>query len=416
MRAEEPRAGYRHSDKDMSTHRVSRALGLRLAVCIGGLLCFGGARLAAQPASPAPELVAVLPFETTTALPTEVNLATERVREELLGTGKFSTVDPQRVDKVLKDLGLQKTGCIVVKCAVEVGKKLGVRRVVTGSLTVKDTNHWVVSGYLVDVDKAQTLHASTVQTEGGSLSFISDAVAVVAARIAEVPPPSEALAEGGVSEQAAAAQVELWPAEKKATWSIAVDFPASYTFDHDKANKRVNAAGGFGQYNDTTTHNITGAGVFLISPWHVGIGYESYTIKQDITVGPQTGNNGCTPNCDGSIELTMYMVDILIDIPMRYLNLGLGYGSGEASYNILLSQQGGGGGGGGGPLPVRHANVDQIFVMLGLPLGRHFDVHLGYHLVSVEEKGIVGTGQNNGPFDTLQASGELYTLGARYNF
>lgn len=389
----------------------SRALGLQIAVCIGGLLCLGAERLAAQPASLVTEPVAVLPFETTTALPTEVSLATDRVREELLGTGKFSLVDPQRVDTVLKDLGLQKTGCIVVKCAVEAGKKLGVRRVVTGSLTVKDTNHWIVSGYLVDVDKAQTLHASTVQTEGGSLSFISDAVAVVAARIAEVPPPAEVLAGGGVTEQATAEQLELWPSAKSATWAIAVDLPVAYTFDHDKLNKRARGSGGFGQYNDTTTQNISGAAVFLISPWHVGIGYESYTIKQDISVGPRDPNNGCTQNCDGSIEFDLKMIDILIDIPMRYLNLGLGYGTGEASFDTILSPQQG-----QGPLPIRHANVDQYFVILGLPLGRHFDVHFGYHHVSVEEKDLFGAGQNQGPFDTLQASGDLVTFGARYNF
>jgi len=94
---------------------------------------------------------------------------------------------------------------------------------------------------------------------------------------------------------------------------------------------------------------------------------------------------------------------------MHYLNLGLGYGQGEADVDIVL------------PAivnsvvaPIRHANVTQAFVTLGIPLGARLDLHVGYHWVQVAEKDVVNS--NGGTPDKLQASGEMLSAGARLNF
>ena len=84
---------------------------------------------------------------------------------------------------------MQQTGCTSTECAVQVGKVLGVRRLVSGKITRLDGEHWLVSAQLIDVETAQTLRATSVQYTGSFFDFLRDGPPVLAARIAgtEVP-------------------------------------------------------------------------------------------------------------------------------------------------------------------------------------------------------------------------------------
>ena len=199
----------------------------------------------------------------------------------------------------------------------------------------------------------------------------------------------------------AAALLGFVPHAFAAGWALTVDTPLSYSFKEANVNK-TNAGGGVGQYDKQTTGDVSGSKVLLIAPFHVGVGYEDYSVSQDITI------SNCPSPCAGKAKINFQIIDVVIDIPLHYLNIGLGYGSGTANVDIELPQ------GAGGTLKVRNANVDQIFVTLGIPLGQHLDLHVGYHRVSVEEKDLV-TGGNSQP-DQLLVSGDMLSAGLRLNF
>jgi hypothetical protein len=192
-----------------------------------------------------------------------------------------------------------------------------------------------------------------------------------------------------------------------AGWSFTADSPVSYSFDQAHVNKMSPTSGGFAAYDHRTTTDVSGAKVMLIAPFHVGVGYEDYTVRDTTTVGAPGGP--CIGVCNGTFTMKVRMVDVMLDIPMHYLNLGVGYGQGEADVDIFL------------PAivnsvvaPIRHAAVTQAFLTLGIPLGMRWDLHLGYHWVQVEEKDVIG-GANPIP-DKLQAGGQMLSAGLRLNF
>lgn len=147
------------------------------------------------------EPVAIMAFDAVGASAAEVSATTDRLQDLLLRTNRFQLVDRARIDDVLKEQAFQQTGCTSTECAVQVGKVLGVRKLVTGKITKLDETHWVVSAALIDVESAETLRAPSLPYEGRFFDFLQNGVPSLADRLAETsspagaaPPPRPAIA------------------------------------------------------------------------------------------------------------------------------------------------------------------------------------------------------------------------------
>jgi formylglycine-generating enzyme required for sulfatase activity len=130
------------------------------------------------------ELVAVMDLQPVEARPAEALAITNQLRTHLLKTGKFTLVDRSQMEEILKEQALQQTGCTSEECAVQVGKLLGVRKIVAGSVTKLSDQLWQVSVLVLDVETAQTLQAETETYEGNLLTVIRGGVPDLAARLA----------------------------------------------------------------------------------------------------------------------------------------------------------------------------------------------------------------------------------------
>ncbi|MFI5400583.1 MAG: CsgG/HfaB family protein [SAR324 cluster bacterium] len=141
------------------------------------------------------EPVAIMAFDSVGASPAEVSATTDRLQDLLLRTNKFQLVDRARIDAVLKEQAFQQTGCTSTECAVQVGKVLGVHKLITGKVTKLDETHWVVSAALIDVESAETLRAPSLPYEGRFFDFLQNEVPTLADRLAgesgqqAAPPP-----------------------------------------------------------------------------------------------------------------------------------------------------------------------------------------------------------------------------------
>ena len=184
-----------------------------------------------------------------------------------------------------------------------------------------------------------------------------------------------------------------------AGWSLTADTPLSYTFDKSNANQPPPGCVGscYATWDHRSTGSVSGSKVLLIAPFHLGVGYEDYSIAQNLSIVPPCGGA-----CTGKVKANLQITDIAIDIPTRFLNFTLGYGAGQANVDILV----------GSPLPVHHVNVSQAFVAIGIPLGSALDIHAGYHWVSVEKKDFTTGGGTN----QILLNGQMLSAGLRLNF
>lgn len=81
--------------------------------------------------------------------------------------------------------GVVDSPCADTDCAVRAGRALGAQRVVWGQVTKVSALIWFVSGQLVDVSTATTVHAETLQFRGNVRDVIPRLAAILWRRMHE---------------------------------------------------------------------------------------------------------------------------------------------------------------------------------------------------------------------------------------
>jgi formylglycine-generating enzyme required for sulfatase activity len=132
------------------------------------------------------ELIAVLDLQPVSARKAEASALTDRLREELLKTGRYTLVDRSQIDAVLNEQAFQQAGCTEQECAVQAGRILGVRKLVVGRVTKLSDRLWLVSGIIVDVESARTLRAESVQHQGELVGLMQSGISILAHKLAGV--------------------------------------------------------------------------------------------------------------------------------------------------------------------------------------------------------------------------------------
>lgn len=74
------------------------------------------------------------------------------LRTQIIDSGKFTVVEREQMDLILKEQGLQLTGCTDAACAVEIGKLISARKILIGEVS-KLGKSFIISCRIVDVEK-----------------------------------------------------------------------------------------------------------------------------------------------------------------------------------------------------------------------------------------------------------------------
>jgi opacity protein-like surface antigen len=166
-------------------------------------------------------------------------------------------------------------------------------------------------------------------------------------------------------------------------WSFSADVPVHFAFDKKSADTKGN-----GQFERPSTTDVSGYKVALKTPFFLGVGYEDYTIKENL------GTN--LPLSPAQVEMTF--TDVFVELPIQVFNVSLGYGVGSAALT-------------GSQIPKsKPADAQQGFLVIGLPLGKMLDVHVGYHWIDAQHSDFTGAGA---PGDKTQLSGQMVSAGLR---
>jgi len=83
------------------------------------------------------------------------------LRGTLVESGNFKIIDRQNMEVILAEHGIQQTGCTTEECAVQIGKLLNVRRIITGSCG-KLGGWYIVIANIIDVETARFVSTKKV--------------------------------------------------------------------------------------------------------------------------------------------------------------------------------------------------------------------------------------------------------------
>ncbi len=126
--------------------------------------------------------VAILELTAKNAPQTYAEIVRDILEVNLHKTGTFEVLERNQMNVILKEQGLQVSGCVDTSCAVEIGKVLSADMVVVGSLF--KIQNYSISVKLVDVKNSNIIVADTEKVD--SEADIENAVNRLSIRIAKL--------------------------------------------------------------------------------------------------------------------------------------------------------------------------------------------------------------------------------------
>jgi TolB-like protein len=132
----------------------------------------------------AQETIAVIDLETVgvnqTVSPTLSNI----IRKTLMSSNRFVVIDRNQTDEILKEQGFQQSGCVSAECAVEVGKMLGVKFILSGTIS-KLGEMYIIDLQMLDVGTGKIIKLESEQFVG-KIEELIQPIKMVTNRIAGV--------------------------------------------------------------------------------------------------------------------------------------------------------------------------------------------------------------------------------------
>ncbi|MFH0882046.1 MAG: PEGA domain-containing protein [bacterium] len=158
-----------------------RSIIATFVVCLFPALCL--AQISTQ------TTVAVLDLDISGGIPQEYQRTlSDKLRQELFATGRFVVIERNRMEDILGEQGFQLAGCTSAECAVEVGKLLGVREIIAGSIGRVGQAHSVIVRR-IDVETGEIVDAKSVECLCTIEDVLSTRLRQVAYMMAGLAPP-----------------------------------------------------------------------------------------------------------------------------------------------------------------------------------------------------------------------------------
>ena len=126
-----------------------------------------------------PSFIAVVDFTGNNVSEGDCRALTDRLRAELFNTKYFKVIEREMMEEIIKEQGFQQSGCSTDECMVEVGKLIGVKKIVGGSIS-KVGRTYSVSSRIVSVETGKILKGATYDYKGEIDELLTTGMKMVA--------------------------------------------------------------------------------------------------------------------------------------------------------------------------------------------------------------------------------------------
>ncbi|MCK4445562.1 MAG: hypothetical protein KAW56_00610 [Candidatus Marinimicrobia bacterium] len=127
--------------------------------------------------------IAVIEFSGKNISKDETSILTDRLIIELVNTNKFTVLEREKMDEILKEQGFQISGCTSNECVVEIGQLTGVEKVVAGSIG-KVGDIYSISARIVSVETGKILATATYDYKGDIGNLLEKGMKIISLKLA----------------------------------------------------------------------------------------------------------------------------------------------------------------------------------------------------------------------------------------
>jgi len=126
-----------------------------------------------------PSFIAVVDFTGNNVSEGDCRALIDRLRAELFNTKHYKVIEREMMEEIIKEQGFQQSGCSTDECMVEVGKLIGVEKIVGGSIS-KVGRTYSVSSRIVSVETGKILKGATYDYKGEIDELLTTGMRMVA--------------------------------------------------------------------------------------------------------------------------------------------------------------------------------------------------------------------------------------------
>ena len=127
--------------------------------------------------------IAVFDFENNGLETHQVRQITSRLESELVKIEGLKVVERNKIDELLKEQRLQMSGFIKEGYLIDVGKMLGAKQVVLGSIGRITDNYYTITAKLVDVETSEMIQSADYDAENGLIQLLKDGLKIIASQL-----------------------------------------------------------------------------------------------------------------------------------------------------------------------------------------------------------------------------------------
>ena len=138
------------------------------------------------------EYIAIIDFSGINVSEGDAKALTQRLTSEMIKLEVYQVLERSEMKRLLEEQKFQYSGCVDMKCAVELGKMLGAKYMVVGSIS-KVGKTYSIDSRLIDVESSEA-YASGQYTYDGSIdTVVKYGMSSIAYQLSDLEPPPESL-------------------------------------------------------------------------------------------------------------------------------------------------------------------------------------------------------------------------------
>jgi hypothetical protein len=132
--------------------------------------------------------IAILDLDANNVTQAEARALSDRLRVEVFNAGIFDVMEREKMKSILDEMQFQLSGCTSNECAIEIGRLVGVEKIIAGSVS-KVGEFYTVSLRLIDVETGKIKATALEDIEGSLGAVLTRAIPSVAYQISGLDNP-----------------------------------------------------------------------------------------------------------------------------------------------------------------------------------------------------------------------------------
>ena len=136
------------------------------------------------------EYIAIIDFEGIGVPEGEARALTQRLTSEIIAIGEYQIVERSEMKRLLDEQKFQYSGCIDISCAVDIGKLIGAKYMVVGSVS-KIGSAYSIDSRMISVETGESYVSAKYSVHGSIEILLFEGMTSIAYQLCELPTPSK---------------------------------------------------------------------------------------------------------------------------------------------------------------------------------------------------------------------------------